>query len=84
MTIVVANGAPKDGIVRKTVKRGDRVLVVVTSDVSDEVHVHGYDLKRNVTPAKPARIAFVAKLPGRFELELEERGLQIGELTVEP
>jgi heme/copper-type cytochrome/quinol oxidase subunit 2 len=83
MKIVVVGGVPQNGIVRQTVKKGDRVVVLVTSDVSDEVHVHGYDLKGDVAPGAPARIAFVAKLPGQFEIELEKRSLQIGELTVE-
>jgi hypothetical protein len=83
MKIVVVGGVPKTGIVRQTVTKGDRVVVLVTSDVSDEVHVHGYDLKRDVAPGSPARIAFVANLPGQFEIELENRSLQIGDLTVE-
>ena len=83
MRIVIVGGVPKGGIVRQTVQKGDRLVVVVTSDVSDEVHVHGYDLKRDVAPGKPARIAFVANVPGRFEIELENRGLQIGDLTVQ-
>jgi hypothetical protein len=82
--VVVAGGVPKGGIVRGTVSKGDRVVLVVESDVADEVHVHGYDLSREVTPGAAARIAFVAKLPGRFEVELEERGVQIADLTVEP
>ena len=82
MTIVVVRGVPKGGITRATVQKGDRVVVAVTSDVSDEVHVHGYDLKANVAPGKPARIAFVASVPGRFDVELESRSLQIGDLTV--
>lgn len=83
MRIVIVGGVPEGGIVRKTVRKGDRVVVLVTSDVADEVHVHGYDLKGNVAPGRPARIAFVAKVPGRFEIELENRSLQIGDLTVE-
>jgi hypothetical protein len=83
MTIVVVGGVPKGGITRATVHQGDRVVVAVTSDVSDEVHVHGYDLKANVAPGKPARISFVANIPGRFDIELESRSLQIGDLTVQ-
>lgn len=83
MTIVVVGGVPKGGITRATVHQGDRVVVAVTSDVSDEVHVHGYDLKANVASGKPARISFVANIPGRFDIELESRSLQIGDLTVQ-
>lgn len=80
----VVGGAPQGGIVRKTVDQGDRVVVVVTSDVVDHVHIHGYDLFRDVGPGKRGRIAFRARIPGRFVVELEDRHAQIAELTVEP
>lgn len=81
--IVVVNGAPKGGIVRKSVDKGDRVVVVVISDVADEVHLHGYDISRNVEAGGTVRLAFRAKLPGRFEVEFEDSGIQIGDLTVQ-
>ena len=81
--IVVVNGAPEGGIVRKSVDKGARVVLVVTSDVADEVHLHGYDISRDVEAGGTVRIAFRAKLPGRFEVELEGRGVQIGDLTVQ-
>jgi nitrous oxide reductase len=80
----VVGGVPHGGIVRMTVKKGDRVVIIVTSDVADEVHVHGYDIMRNVAADGTARIRFEATLPGRFEVELEDRGVQIADLTVEP
>lgn len=82
--IRVRGGLPAGGIARPKVDKGDRVVFVVTSDVSDEVHVHGYDLSRNVAPGKRARIAFGATIPGRFEVELEDRRVPIAELTVRP
>jgi heme/copper-type cytochrome/quinol oxidase subunit 2 len=66
------------------VKQGDRVEIVVTSDVADHVHLHGYDIMRDVAPGKTARIRFRANVPGRFEVELEDRGVQIADLTVKP
>jgi hypothetical protein len=80
----VVNGAPKGGIVRASVDRGERVALVVSSDVADEIHLHGYDLSRDVAAGGTARIVFVARLPGRFEVELEHRGTPIAELTVRP
>jgi hypothetical protein len=80
----VVDGAPKGGIVRKTIQKGDRVVLVVTSDVGDHVHLHGYDIMRDVAAGGTARIRFRATLPGRFEVELEDRGTQIADLTVEP
>ena len=80
--IAVANGTVDGGIVRVSVDRGTAVVLVVHADVSDEVHVHGYDLHGDVTPSQPARISFTADVPGRFEVELESRGLQIAQLEV--
>lgn len=80
----VVNGAPKGGIVREKIDQGGRVLIVVKSDVADEVHLHGYDISRDVAADRTARLRFRATLPGRFEVELENRGVPIAELTVEP
>jgi carbamoylphosphate synthase small subunit len=82
--IVVVDGAPKGGIVRERVEKNDRVVLVVRSDVADHVHLHGYDVMRDVAPGKPARLPFKATIPGVFEVELEDRGLQIADITVQP
>jgi hypothetical protein len=63
---------------------GDRVVLIVRADVADHVHVHGYDLMRDVAPGAPARISFRADAPGRFEVELEDRHLPLTELVVRP
>ena len=44
LVVRVRGGKPLGGIVRAQAKKGDRVVVIVGSDVADEVHVHGYDL----------------------------------------
>lgn len=82
--IVVVDGAPKGGIVREKVEKNDRVVLIVRSDVPDHVHLHGYDIMRDVAPGKPARLPFKATIPGRFEVELEDRGVQIADITVTP
>ena len=67
-----------------TATQGDRVRIVVDADVSDEVHLHGYDLMADVTPDEPARIDFVANAAGVFEVELEGAGKLLFELAVAP
>jgi ABC-type glycerol-3-phosphate transport system substrate-binding protein len=83
ITIRVVGGKPVGGIARPKIEKGEKVLLVVRSDVADEVHLHGYDLSRAVAAGGIARIAFVAKIPGRFELELENAGVPLAELTVQ-
>jgi FtsP/CotA-like multicopper oxidase with cupredoxin domain len=81
--VTVANGAV-DGPGEFEVNQGDDVEIIVHADVSDEVHVHGYDLHGDVTPDSPARISFTAEAPGIFEVELESAGLLLFELKVSP
>ena len=73
------------GLVRRfSVKQGRRVAIVVQSELTDHIHLHGYDLMADVAPGAPGTIRFTADVPGRFELELEDRGVQIAELEVRP
>jgi hypothetical protein len=72
------------GLARPRVEQGQRVRLVVGADVSDHVHLHGYDIMRDVSPGNPAVITFRATTAGRFEVELEDRGLQIAEIEVRP
>ena len=80
----VVDGRPEGGVRRPSVGQGRIVRIVVRSDVSDHVHVHGYDLTSDVGPNAPAVIRFRADIPGRFEIELEDRSLEIAELEVRP
>ncbi len=81
---VVSGGRPEGGIARDSVARGRIVVVRVSADVTDDVHVHGYDLTADVAPGAPATIRFTADAPGRFEIELEQSGVEIAELEVRP
>ena len=84
ITIVVKDAAPEGGIKRATVKKGDSVNLVIHSDVEDEIHLHGYNFAADVAAGGTATIHFVANVPGRFEAELEQRGVKIADLTVTP
>ncbi|MDT7536497.1 MAG: hypothetical protein QOI82_82 [Actinomycetota bacterium] len=54
------------------VKLNSRVALVVTSDVADEVHFHGYNKMADVTKGGTVTIVFKATLPGKWEVELEK------------
>jgi copper(I)-binding protein len=54
------------------VKQNSTVALVVTSDVADEVHLHGYDKMADVTKGGTVTILFKATLPGKWECELEK------------
>jgi hypothetical protein len=82
--VTVVGGVPEGGVVRESTDKGDRVVVLVTSDVADEVHVHGYDVTADVAPGEDATLELVADIEGIFEIELEERALLIAKLEVRP
>jgi hypothetical protein len=80
----VVGGKPQGGVQRIEFAKGDQVRFTVRSDVADEIHVHGYDLAKDVPAGGSVSFSFPAKIDGRFEIELEHRGEQIAELEVTP
>jgi hypothetical protein len=83
-TIFVKGGKPVGGIQEISVNEGERVRFRVDSDVSDEVHLHGYDIGKDVKAGGSVTFDFPATLEGVFEAELESRKEQILELRVNP
>jgi hypothetical protein len=72
--VQIAGGQVSGDTGRVPVAAGTGVTLTITSDVADEVHLHGYDLEAELTPGTPAEITFDATLPGVFEVELHEAG----------
>lgn len=82
--VVDKGGKPVGGIRQLIYNEGERVRFQVKSGVSDEVHVHGYDIMKDVEAGGTVSFDFPANLEGVFEAELEGRKEQIIELTVNP
>ena len=82
--IVVRHAKPVGGVREITVKKGHRARFTVTADVADEIHVHGYDLHKDVTKGETVSFDFPAKMDGGFVVELESRSEQIASLKVLP
>jgi heme/copper-type cytochrome/quinol oxidase subunit 2 len=80
----VKNGKPVGGVKKITVNKGDRIRFVVNSDVSDEIHVHGFDFHKDVKAGGKVSFSFPAKMDGEYEVELEGRKEQIVNLVVNP
>ncbi len=83
-TIVVRDGEPVGGIKELEYNAGDEIRFEVSSDVAEEVHVHGYDLMEDVPAGGTVSFDFPAEIEGIFEVELEGLGEQIAELRVNP
>src|SRR3954470_24789288 len=83
-TIVIKHGKPVGGIKELTYNEGEQIHFIVDSDVSDEIHMHGYDIMEDVKAGGTVSFDFPASIEGVFEAELEDRKEQILELTVDP
>ncbi|MBK5220343.1 MAG: hypothetical protein JJE35_11240 [Thermoleophilia bacterium] len=84
-TIEVRNGEPVGGIQELEFSAGEEIRFKVEGDEAEEIHVHGYDLMKDI-PAGGGSVefAFPAEIEGIFEAELEGQGVQIAELRVNP
>jgi hypothetical protein len=82
--INVIGGKPAGGVKKLNYTKGDQVRFKVNSDISDEIHVHGYDFHKDVTAGGSVSFSFPAKIEGVFVIELEAKGEQIAELRVRP
>lgn len=83
-TIVVRNGAPVGGVQELEYDAGEEIRFRVRSNTADEVHVHGYDVSKEVPAGGSATLAFPADIEGIFEAELHGSGEQIAEIRVNP
>ena len=83
-TIVVRNAEPVGGVQRLEYSAGEQIRFTVRSDTADEIHVHGYDLMKDVPAGGSVSFSFPAEIEGIFEVELEEHKEQIAELRVNP
>jgi len=83
--IQVKGGKPVGGVKRINVKTDDTVSLIVSSpDTTSAIHVHGFDLKKELEPGKQVSFLFRADIEGEFDVELEETETPIASLAVEP
>ena len=56
---------------------GETIRFRVRAETTDHVHVHGYDLMKDIEPGKTISFSFPAEITGIFEIELEDAGEEI-------
>jgi uncharacterized membrane protein len=84
-TITVKGGKAIGGVRTIDVKKNAHLRITVRSiDYAGEIHMHGYDVHKDVTPGHAVVYDLRARIDGEFVIELEKTGTQIGELKVEP
>jgi FtsP/CotA-like multicopper oxidase with cupredoxin domain len=66
------------------VDKGETVRFRVRAPEDEEVHIHGYDISRDVAAGETEKISFKATIDGIFEIEFEHSGTPIASLRVDP
>ena len=84
VTIVVKNGKPEGGVKKLEYKKSDQVRLVVRSDVADEIHVHGYNLKKDVPAGGSVRSTSRPTSRACSRSSSRAASEQIAELRVSP
>jgi hypothetical protein len=85
------DGAPIGGVRDIEATSGDPVRIRLTSDIPALVHVHGYELEKEMKAGETAKLDFPATIEGAFEVEVhelvngeEQEGIHVANLTVAP
>ena len=71
-------------VVKLRYDKGETVRFQVRSPEDEEVHVHGYDIKKDVKAGQTTPMSFKDTIDGIFEIEFEHSAKQIAELRVDP
>jgi len=79
-----AGGEVVGGVETIEVTSGEEVTMTVTTDVQEELHVHGVDLYEDLPPGEEVAVTFTPEAEGVFEIELHDSGTQIANLEVAP
>lgn len=80
--VSVADGKVKPATRRVEVERDSQVRLLITSDVDDDVHVHGYDIEAALEAGRTTTVELVADQQGVFEVETHDGGLTLLQLQV--
>lgn len=81
--INIVDGKPDTKIGTITVKKGDKLTLVITSDADHEVHIHAGDISVDVTKGDTVtKTITVNSSPGSYEVEIEDNGTLLFTLVV--
>lgn len=80
--ITLANGSAQPNGERVELTQGQHLVLTITSDRADKIHVHGYDLEIPVAAGETVTKDIVVDQVGRFEVESHDPVLTILQLIV--
>lgn len=66
ITLHIAGGKLKGDKNVVRLKQGDKVKLNLMADQTTEIHLHGYDIEKTVSPGRAVVMEFQARVAGRF------------------
>jgi hypothetical protein len=67
---------------RVEIEVGELLRLTVTADREDELHVHGFEVERELTPGKAALVELRGERPGLYEVETHSPPLRLLQVVV--
>jgi hypothetical protein len=90
-TFRVADGKVVGGEQDMEATKGDRVTLTLSPDVPSQLHIHGYELEKDVRAGGTGSLTFTADAEGEYEVEAhhlvhgeEAEAVELGTLSVNP
>ncbi len=62
---------------------GEKLTLVITSDHADELHIHGFEIEKELAPGKAVSVDLVGDQRGVFEVETHESELRLLKIAVQ-
>lgn len=82
VTVAVTDGTVTPKPSRVKIPLGSTVELQVTSDVDDELHVHGFEAEKPLEAGVTTTVELQATEPGLYEVETHESDLELLQLEV--
>ena len=61
---------------------GETITLTVTSDHADELHVHGFDIEKQLPAGQAVSVELTGQSPGVYEVETHEPALRLLKIAV--
>ncbi|WP_346767668.1 cupredoxin domain-containing protein [Knoellia koreensis] len=62
---------------------GEKLTLTVTSDHDDVLHIHGFDIEKNLKAGQPTTVELTGDAPGVYEVETHEPELRLLKIAVQ-
>jgi plastocyanin len=61
---------------------GEKLTLTVTSDHADQLHIHGFEVEKDLVAGKPLSVTVTGEQPGVYEVETHHPELRLLKIAV--